>query len=117
MVTTGIGIRESSYQLNSQRLTKDNQPRRRNEPTDMSLISVKTKKQPLFTFLQWKVAPKQFDLKVPVNRGKQNFKGQEREYLQKASEDYFAANHAGVRCYKKSKKVFTWMSDVWPFYR
>ncbi len=83
----------------------------------MSLISVKTKKRPLFTFLQWKVAPKQFDLKVPVNREKQNFKGQEREFLQKASDDYFAANHAGVRCYKEYKKEFSWMSDVWPFYR
>jgi hypothetical protein len=83
----------------------------------MSLISVEKKKQPLFTFLQWKVAPYQFDLKVPVSRGKQNFKEQEREYLQKASDDYFAVNFAGVRCYKKSNKKFSWTNDVWPFYR
>jgi hypothetical protein len=54
---------------------------------------------------------------VPVNRKKQDFVGQERQFIDKAVDSYFAVDHAGIRCYRKKEKIFDWANDVWPFYR
>ena len=89
----------------------------RQDLVDKNLISLKTKKQPSFNFLLWKIAPNKFDLKVPANRVSMDFMGQERQFLQRTSDDYFANQPPGVRCYKREEKTFKWMEDVWPFYR
>ena len=43
--------------------------------------------------------------------------GDEREFLEKASDNYFAAYDPGVRRYTPAEITFQWLRDVWPYYR
>ena len=107
---------EHQYKKNSNQFQLETQQQFK-ETVEQQLVNVKTKNQPKFTFLKWKVDPKKFELDIPVNRSNKDFVGNERQILQQAADDYFAADNPGVRCYKKSEKEFVWVKDVWPYYR
>jgi hypothetical protein len=57
------------------------------------------------------------NLIIPIKRDKWDFVNSERRFLKKAMANYFALITPDIRRYKPSEKEFTWVDDVWPFYR
>ena len=51
------------------------------------------------------------------NRDKGDFLDARRQFLERSTADYFASDLIAVRRYKQTEKGFTWVDDVWPFYK